>query len=164
MEDFVDIIGYEGIYLINRNGDVWSCRMNRLIKSFISYEYLRINLNKKQYLIHRLLALQFLPNPDNLPEIDHINRIKDDNRIENLRWADDYTQSVNRIHTHSKYKKYIHLEDLKNKKNPNPSWKITIRNHLCKYTKRFQFCNYTYEEVVKIRDEILTLHNIPILD
>jgi len=41
----------------------------------------------KKYSIHRLIAINFIPNPENLPCIDHINRVKTDNRIENLRWV-----------------------------------------------------------------------------
>ena len=53
--------------------------------------YLCINLYKdgkqKTYRIHRLVATAFLSNQENLLEIDHINKIKEDNRIENLRWC-----------------------------------------------------------------------------
>jgi len=41
----------------------------------------------KNILVHRLVAETFLQNPENLPTVDHINRIRDDNRLENLRWA-----------------------------------------------------------------------------
>ena len=61
----------------------------RIVKESIhkSTGYIRCHLNQKDYKKHRILGLQFLPNPDNLPEIDHINKIKTDNRLENLRWV-----------------------------------------------------------------------------
>ena len=46
--------------------------------------------------VHRLIAETWIPNPDNLPTVDHLNRIKHDNRVENLRWADATEQCVNR--------------------------------------------------------------------
>ncbi|KAA6369802.1 MAG: hypothetical protein EZS28_034671 [Streblomastix strix] len=49
--------------------------------------YQRIALNCKMHKLHRVLAIQFIPNPDNLPDIDHKNHIKTDNRLENLRWV-----------------------------------------------------------------------------
>ena len=99
--EFVDIKGYEGLYKINRNGDVWTCRNNRLMKPYSdNLGYKRVELSKdgkrKSSKIHRLIMLQFVPNPDNLRCIDHINRIKHDNRIENLRWCSHRDNSINR--------------------------------------------------------------------
>lgn len=54
--------------------------------------YLRVHLSEhgknKDYYIHRLVAIAFIPNPDNLPQINHKSEIKTDNRVENLEWCD----------------------------------------------------------------------------
>ena len=49
--------------------------------------YYYIKLRGKKYLLHRVIAMAFIPNPKGLPHIDHINHIRTDNRIENLRWV-----------------------------------------------------------------------------
>jgi hypothetical protein len=50
--------------------------------------YIKFALGRKyQLFAHRLVADAFIPNPENKPEVDHINRIRHDNRVENLRWA-----------------------------------------------------------------------------
>ena len=63
--------------------------------------YMRIPLRKngkaKNFLLHRLVALQFIPNPENKLTVDHINRIRDDNRVINLRWATYKEQQENAI-------------------------------------------------------------------
>ena len=50
----------------------------------------------KSYTIHRLLAQQFIPNPNNLPFVDHINRNKQDNTLDNLRWVTISDNNSNR--------------------------------------------------------------------
>lgn len=57
--------------------------------------YLSVCINKKDYSVHRLIAEAFIDNPSNKPTVDHINRDKYDNRVENLRWADKYEQMSN---------------------------------------------------------------------
>ena len=61
--------------------------------------YIQLSLNGKLHLKHRLVALQFIPNPDKLPQIDHINGIKTDNHINNFRWVSNL-QNNNNKHTY----------------------------------------------------------------
>tara|TARA_R110000868_G_scaffold1502_2_gene11788 strand:+ start:1783 stop:2247 length:465 start_codon:yes stop_codon:yes gene_type:complete len=55
-----------------------------------------VNKYQKHLRVHRLVAQAFIPNQDNKPEVDHINRIRDDNNVTNLRWVDDSQQAINR--------------------------------------------------------------------
>ena len=57
-----------------------------------------------------MIAEQFIPNPDNLPQVDHINHNRSDNRIENLRWVSSSTNSFNRS-SHCGYN-YEFIDDL----------------------------------------------------
>ena len=58
--------------------------------------YYKIHLNGNRYKLHRIIAKQFIPNPENLPEVDHKNHNGKDNRIENLRWVSSSTNNQNR--------------------------------------------------------------------
>ena len=49
--------------------------------------YIKIRVNGKKVFLHRIIAEAFIPNPENKPFVDHINRNTSDNRVENLRWA-----------------------------------------------------------------------------
>ena len=67
---------------------------------------------------HRVIALAFIPNPENLPTVDHINRIKTDNRIENLRWASYKTQALNTDRTQDSMERHngLHCKNFVNGK------------------------------------------------
>ena len=105
-------------YMISNKGKIKSMRpgshYNKILKGVLSQGYLRTKLRDangtiKNVSIHRLVALTFIPNPNNLKEVDHINRNRADNRVENLRWV---TRSENQRNK-SCTKKIIRLSDLK---------------------------------------------------
>ena len=65
-------------------------------RGYIKYEVnLGKNRQRKTVFQHRLIAKAFIPNPENKPTVDHINRNPSDNRLENLRWATYREQRVN---------------------------------------------------------------------
>lgn len=88
----MDIIGYEDLYTIDEQGNVFSKKSKKKMKHIMTaFGYFKINLSsngvKKLVSVHRLIAIHFIPNPEKKPLIDHKNGIKIDNRIENLRWV-----------------------------------------------------------------------------
>lgn len=118
--EFVDMKDYEGLYKINKT-EIWSCWYKKVMVFQENDDgYLQINLTKngksnyKRF--HRLLAIQYIPNPENLPEIDHIDRNKKNNNLENLRWCDRTTNANNKstnIAILTEEKKTERITDLK---------------------------------------------------
>jgi hypothetical protein len=87
-----EIKGYEGLYSITSCGKVWSHRRGVFLEPiYDKYGYLKVNLYKddklKTFLVHRLVAIAYIPNPDNLPEVNHKDEIKDHDWINNLEWC-----------------------------------------------------------------------------
>lgn len=87
-----DIKDYEGLYQVSNLGRVKNLITGKILKQILQKTgYFSVILCKNGiktlYLIHRLVAEAFIPNPENKPCIDHINRVRNDNRIENLHWV-----------------------------------------------------------------------------
>ena len=97
LTEFIDIIGYEGLYKINKIGDVWSYHYKKIMKPNLNNGYYCVSLgrknNRKTLKIHRLIAINFIPNDDETKnQVDHIDGNPTNNNIKNLRWV---TQTEN---------------------------------------------------------------------
>ena len=88
-----DIKGYEGLYAITSCGKVWSYKSQKFLKlTDDGRGYLIVSLCKggkgKAFRVHRLVAETYIPNPNNLPEVNHKDEVKINNCINNLEWCD----------------------------------------------------------------------------
>lgn len=118
-EIWKDIQGYEGLYQVSNLGRVKS--LGRFIDRLVygnywqeekilkpnktKYGYLIVELRKnkkpKSFLVHRLVAITFIPNSENKPEVDHINADKTNNSVNNLRWVtakENVRNPLNMVH------------------------------------------------------------------
>lgn len=85
------IVGFEKHYLVSDSGQVWSLYRHRALKPKIDrygYEVVALFSHGKSHhrTVHRLVAQAFVPNPLNLPTVNHLNEDKTDNRAVNLEW------------------------------------------------------------------------------
>lgn len=96
-EEWRDVVGYEGLYQVSNIGRVkrlkgYGCKLSRILKPCKNhFGYIDVSLCKdgkeQKKKVHRLVAAAFIQNPDNKPEIDHIDGTRDNNRADNLRWV-----------------------------------------------------------------------------
>lgn len=130
------VVGYEGLYEVSSKGRVRSlpfkhsnCKVLKLTQRNNGYLFLTLSKNRvqKPHSVHRLVAMAFIPNPDNKPTVNHKNEIRTDNRVENLEWATYYEQnhygthlqkaksSLKRTYNTPQMKEMLSLRQKKNK-------------------------------------------------
>lgn len=103
IEEWKDVPNYKGFYKISDLGNVKSIYSNKILKPSVDkYGYVRFSAtkNKKQKTlrIHRLVAELFIPNPNNLPQVNHLDGIKTNCTKSNLEWS---TDSNNKLHAYA---------------------------------------------------------------
>jgi hypothetical protein len=150
MTEFVSLPGYPS-YKINRDGIV--VNQENKPKAWHGKKYNQCSLYNPETKgmntesQHRLLAITFIPNPDNLPHVDHINGNKRDNRLENLRWVSiaDNEKNKGLSTRNTSGEKYIMWDKGKER------WKVQITYE----GKSFRRYLHTMDEAIQVRDEIL---------
>lgn len=93
-EEWRPVEGYDGYFISSRGRFKHNKKILKVKKGYDGYMYCHIL--KRKFRVHRLVAKAFIPNPDNLPVVDHIDGCKTNNYVENLRWVtvSENTQSA----------------------------------------------------------------------
>ena len=171
-EEWRQIQGYEGLYEVSNLGRVKSlkrgkCNNEKLLKlregNRGGYLVVILYKDKKRttYNVHKLVAMTFIPNPENKPFIDHINTIRTDNRVENLRWVTERENANNELtkkHISESKKGHKVSEETKKKISTiNKGRKLTDiqKNKLGEsHKKKVVQLNKDTNELIKIWDSI----------
>ena len=146
-------------YTINRDGKVYNTKFDRFLKPCLNNKgYLFIKLYKngkvKTFGIHQLLALTYIPNTDNKPEVDHIDQNTSNNSLSNLRWATRGEQNENR----GAYGEIPHkLISYENKKNGYKYYKIQKQGY---FNKVLNVEKYTLKDAVDLRRSFLMYYKL----
>ena len=141
-------------YEVSSNGDIRSYHRNscKILKQTANQDgYLKIELRNDtrsfKAVVSRLVAQAFIPNPENKPEVDHIDRNTTNNKVDNLRWVNRNQNCINRKAYNQLNEKHIYMLPNRNKK-----FVVQIKRDN-KIIHRSQY--YTLEEAIVQRNSIL---------
>ena len=145
----MDLIDYPN-YTIDRDGTIKNKTTGKIlthtINKHIGYRYVSLWKNNKgrTFTLHRLLAIHYIPNPENKIYVDHIDRNKLNNDLSNLRWVNGTENNLNSPAQERKNHNIYWREDSK-------LYKVVIQRYgVAKYCGSAK----TIEEAIKIRDSL----------
>ena len=102
LEKWKEVDGFKGQYAVSTKGNLKNLKTNRVFaERYDGAGYRSVKLKGKNYNIHRLMALAFLPNPHNLPHVHHRDENKKNNDISNLEWVSIEDNIRHSIHNQS---------------------------------------------------------------
>ena len=145
IRDFPNYKIYPDGKIINKHGK----ELKQHIGKNNGYYYVDLydNWKRKKFCIHRLLAIYYIPNPENKEFVDHIDRNRENNNLDNLRWVNRTENNNNMsisIRNKSGHKNIYYC-------NTHKTWLFKINNHKTKCCKKFN----TLEEAVNFKNEYL---------
>lgn len=173
MEIWKDIIGYENMYYISNYGNVKNNKI--LMKNSDCKGALKIRLTKdkihKSFYLHRLVAIHFMPNPDNKPKVFHKDGNAKNNHVDNLIWGNDsderqlkkdrgYQHTINKEIVYLTVENVIEIKKLlKTNKTMSDIAKIynTHRSNISDIRLNKKWAWITYEEIEEYKKEIITV-------
>ena len=143
---------WEDNYRVEEDGRVFSFYNNKYLKPWFHKDgYLRVKLNfdckYKHMLVHRLVALTYIPKEDNQPQVDHIDRDKTNNHFTNLRWV---------THLENQQNKQIGKSGERNIVIRKYDYKIQIKRSNNTYYKYLPK-TFSMEQVIKQRDLMISM-------
>jgi hypothetical protein len=157
-ETYASIDGYDD-YLISDHGNVFSSKTGKLLKQQNKSGFMQVPLyhndgSRKMFLIHRLVATEFLPNPENKTCINHIDGDNSNNHVNNLRWATEQDIQRNRKLTskNTSGHKGVSFDHTQNR------WKACITTnkatvHLGYFKKKEDAINARVQKAVELHGE-----------
>lgn len=106
-------------YKVNDKGEVFSLKRNKKMTTSLNHKgyeqiYIIVDGKKKTTFVHRLVAIAFLPNINNLPQVNHKDGNKLNNNVENLEWVDNTTNSIHAFEHNLKVRKPCRMLNITN--------------------------------------------------